>query len=178
MAIALTDFSGFCGFRPLPQIVDFLSSVPEFNATVGDEVAASFTKATSDANKDLLNKSPPAEKPSQEYAALQKALRDLFSALMNADPEKTVKPQLRKLVDRYKKGTGKSASKDMKYGSIEELVVRLDEQFPDDVGAFCSFMLNVVDLKKGEAVFLKANEPHAYLSGGESVSVRFQELCN
>lgn len=166
MAIALTDFSGFCGFRPLPQIVSFLESVPEFATVVGSEAVSSFKSTVSSSSSSLLNKSPPAESPSSEYAELQKALRELFSALMNAEPEKTVKPQLQKLVQRYKSETGKQSSKEMKEGSIEELVVRLDEQFPDDVGAFCSFLLNVVTLKKGEAVFLKANEPHAYLSGG------------
>lgn len=175
MAIALTDFSGFCGFRPLPQIVEYLKSVPEFAAVVGEEAASTFLKATSSSSSSssssLLTRSPPAERPSEEYAPLQKALRTLFSGLMNANPEKTVIPNLRKLVARYKNEAGskgdESTSKDIKSGTIEELVVRLYEQFPDDVGAFCSFMLNVVQLKKGEAVFLKANEPHAYLTGGE-----------
>lgn len=168
MAIALTDFSGFCGFRPLPQIVTFLKTVPEFAAVVGDSAASSFISAVESAPSKLVERSPPAESPSSEYADLQNALRNLFSALMEADPEKTVKPNLRKLVERYQKETGKKESKEMKFGTIEELVVRLTEQFPDDVGAFCSYLLNVVELKKGEAVFLKANEPHAYLSGGES----------
>lgn len=167
MAIALTDFAGFCGFRPLPQIVEYLGNVPEFAAVVGESAASTFTSAVSSASTSLINRSPPAESPSSEYADLQNALRKLFSALMEADPEKTVKPNLRKLVERYQQKAGKTASKDMEYGSIEELVVRLNEQFPDDVGAFCSYLLNVVELKKGEAVFLKANEPHAYLKGGE-----------
>lgn len=168
MAIALTDFSGFCGFRPLPQIVNFLKTVPEFAAVVGDSVSQSFISTVTSANQKLVERSPPAESPSSDYSELQEALKKLFSALMEADPEKTVKPNLRKLIERYQKETGKKESKDMKWGSIEELVVRLNEQFPDDVGAFCSFLLNVVELKKGEAVFLKANEPHAYLTGGGS----------
>lgn len=170
MAVALTDFSGFCGFRPLPQIVEYLKTVPEFTAVVGDSVASSFIDTVTSAPSKLVEKSPPAENPSSEYSELQNALRKLFTALMEADPETTVKPNLRKLVQRYQKETGKQESKDMKFGTIEELVIRLNEQFPDDVGAFCSFLLNVVELKKGEAVFLKANEPHAYLSGGEKQS--------
>lgn len=42
---------------------------------------------------------------------------------------------------------------------------RLNSQFPNDVGVFCIFFLNHFTLKSGEAVFLAANEPHAYLSG-------------
>lgn len=167
MAVALTDFAGFCGFRPLDQIATYLDTVPEFSAVVGESASSSFRKAAS-SDPAKAKQSPPAEKPSSDYAVLQGALKELFSALMNADPEKSVKPNLRKLVKRYQNETGKTQSQDMEYGTVEELVVRLNEQFPDDVGAFCAFMLNVVDLKKGEAVFLKANEPHAYLKGGKS----------
>ncbi|GAA5900876.1 hypothetical protein JCM8208_004634 [Rhodotorula glutinis] len=46
-----------------------------------------------------------------------------------------------------------------------QLVQTLDGDFPGDVGVFCTFVLNIVRLKPGEAVFLKANEPHAYLDG-------------
>lgn len=170
MAIALTDFSGFCGFRPLPQIVNFLKTVPEFAAVVSDSASKAFISATESASPSLLERSPPAESPSSEYFELQKALKELFTALMKADPA-LVKQELGKLIQRYQKETGKQNSADMQPGSVEELAVRLNEQFPDDVGVFCTYMLNVVTLKKGEAVFLKANEPHAYLTGGEHVPV-------
>ena len=166
MAIALTDFSGFCGFRPLPQIVDFLKNVPEFAAVVGQAAAEKFIAATTSASSDLLERSPPAERPESKYQPLQQALKALFTALMKADPEKAVIPNLKQLVARYQKETGKQRSADLEFGTTEELVLRLNEQFPDDVGVFCAYMLNVVTLKKGEAVFLKANEPHAYLTGG------------
>lgn len=166
MAVALTDFAGFCGFRPLDQIATYLETVPEFAEVVGQAASTSFQKAASQ-DSAKAKQSPPAEKPSSEYAELQSALKELFSALMNADPEEAVKPSLRKLIKRYQNKTGKTQSQDMQYGTDEELVVRLNEQFPDDVGCFCAFLLNVVDLKKGEAVFLKANEPHAYLKGGK-----------
>ena len=51
-------------------------------------------------------------------------------------------------------------------GSLPELIVRLNKQFPDDVGIFCALLLNYVKLQPGEGIFLAANEPHAYLSGG------------
>ena len=46
------------------------------------------------------------------------------------------------------------------------LLLRLNGQFPGDVGCFCIFFLNFVTLKPGEALYLAPNEPHAYLSGG------------
>lgn len=47
-----------------------------------------------------------------------------------------------------------------------ELLLRLHSQFPGDIGCFSIYFLNRVMLQPGEAMFLGANEPHAYLSGG------------
>jgi len=170
MAIALTDFSGFCGFRPLKEITNFLDTVPEFKEVVGSSQAEAFSKAVSSVSSDsVLSRNAKSVKssPSEEVSQLQKALRELFAALMNAEPEQKVKPQVQALVARFKKETGKQESKDLEMGTMEELVLRLNEQFPDDVGIFCAFLLNVVSLSPGQAVFLEANEPHAYLSGRE-----------
>lgn len=83
----------------------------------------------------------------------------MFSALMNAD-EELVQDQVKELVERLSKG-------DSNVGEEErELIKTLNKDFEGDVGIFCTFVLNIVRLKPGEAVFLKANEPHAYLDGG------------
>lgn len=37
--------------------------------------------------------------------------------------------------------------------------------FPNDIGVLSIFFLNIVEMKPGQAIFLAANEPHAYLSG-------------
>ena len=50
---------------------------------------------------------------------------------------------------------------------VSEIVLRLYCQFPGDVGCFCVYFLNLIRLLPGEAIFLSANMPHAYLSGGE-----------
>lgn len=47
----------------------------------------------------------------------------------------------------------------------EQLVLLLEKQYPADVGVLAAFFLNHVKLNPGEALFLGANEPHAYLSG-------------
>ena len=51
---------------------------------------------------------------------------------------------------------------------LADLMVRLNGQFPNDIGLFVSFFLNYVQLEVGEAMFLKADDIHAYLSGGQS----------
>ena len=50
--------------------------------------------------------------------------------------------------------------------SVENLLLRLNSQFPGDVGCFSVYFLNYMVLQPGEAIFLEANLPHAYLAGG------------
>lgn len=44
-------------------------------------------------------------------------------------------------------------------------MLRLEKQYPGDVGVLAAFLFNHVKLKPGEALYLGANEPHAYLLG-------------
>ncbi|EOB3674788.1 TPA: mannose-6-phosphate isomerase, class I [Vibrio vulnificus] len=45
------------------------------------------------------------------------------------------------------------------------LVLELAQSYPSDVGLFAPFMLNVLTLKPGQAMYLDARTPHAYLKG-------------
>lgn len=47
----------------------------------------------------------------------------------------------------------------------EQLVLQLERQYPADVGVISAFFLNHVNLKPGEALYIGANEPHAYIFG-------------
>ena len=49
---------------------------------------------------------------------------------------------------------------------LKELLLRLNSQFPGDVGCFCIYFLNHMVLSPGQAMFLGPNVPHAYLLGG------------
>lgn len=49
---------------------------------------------------------------------------------------------------------------------LAALVEQLFSQYPYDNGILMVYFLNYLKLKPSEAVFLAANEPHAYLSGG------------
>ncbi|KAF8590294.1 mannos-6-phosphate isomerase [Ramaria rubella] len=146
MAIALTPFTALCGFRPLPEISTYLSHVPELASLIPPTILSSF---------QLLSSTPTSD-PSAKAA-----LRDIFAAVMTA-PADIVKAQVRMLVGRYKSG-GHAREED----DVRELVVELDSQFPDDIGVFCAYLLNVIKLQPGEAIFLGAGEPHAYVAGGE-----------
>ncbi|KAJ3097489.1 Mannose-6-phosphate isomerase [Phlyctochytrium planicorne] len=142
MAIALTPFEAFIGFRPLPEIKHNLETYPELQSLLNPTTVSTFI----------------SQADSTDPAQRKQALKALFKDLMES-PQEKVTDHVRKLVERLKKGPKGSK------GSLEELVVRLDEQFPDDIGTFCAFLLNYLELETGEAIFLAANEPHAYLSG-------------
>lgn len=45
------------------------------------------------------------------------------------------------------------------------LLLSLNEQYPNDVGLFSPLMLHVLTLKPGEAMYLDACTPHAYIKG-------------
>uniref|UniRef100_A0A915NKL2 Phosphomannose isomerase type I helical insertion domain-containing protein n=1 Tax=Meloidogyne floridensis TaxID=298350 RepID=A0A915NKL2_9BILA len=49
--------------------------------------------------------------------------------------------------------------------NIDNLIIRLNNQFPEDIGIIAPLFLNFFTLKPGEATFLGPNEPHAYLFG-------------
>ncbi|KAG0300255.1 Mannose-6-phosphate isomerase [Dissophora globulifera] len=123
---------------------------PELRALVGDSEANDF--------QDVVAQSKSMEgiKGIKEG---RRALKTLYTSVMKADAS-NVKQQLVQLINRLK-----SNSTEYLVPSIEELVLRIYSQFPDDVGVFSLFFLNYIMLEPGQAIFLAANEPHAYLSG-------------
>lgn len=158
MTIAITPFDGLCGFRPLGEISHFLSTVPALKKLVGDSEAEAFQSSikgqeTSD-QKDDEDKN-------------KKALQKAFGALMNSKKE-DVESASKELVESAKQegadfAGGGGPSNEGK--ELADLVVRLDKEFPRDIGLFVLFFLNYIKLEVGEAMFLKADDIHAYLSG-------------
>lgn len=147
MAIAITPFEALCGFRPLEEIAENLQQYPEFSNVVGHDVASTFIS---------IVKQTGASNDESSVAQNKAALKTLFSALMNKEQDEVTK-QLSTLVQRVKN----------QEGTLPELITRLDQQYPGgDIGVFSVLLLNYIKLAPGEAIFLGANEPHAYLSGG------------
>lgn len=145
MTIALTPFFALCGFRPLPAIVTALNSTPE--------LASLIPRPTLDHFISLASSNEP-------YENQKAALKGLFSALMTTD-EAQYKGQLTEIVGRYRRGQ----VNDGEEKDVIDLVLRLDGQFPGDIGIWCAFVLNYVRLQPGKAMFLGAGEPHAYIAG-------------
>ncbi|KAL8889917.1 MAG: hypothetical protein Q9192_005948 [Flavoplaca navasiana] len=158
MTIAVTPFDGLCGFRPLQEITHFLATVPPLRKLIGEDAAKDFEDAVS---------GPETSSSAEDTERNKKALQTVFSALMNQD-RSTVAAGAKELVASAKKegesfAGGGGPSNNGK--ELADLVVRLNGQFEGDIGLFVLFYLNYVKLEVGEAMFLKADDIHAYLSG-------------
>lgn len=150
MAVAVTKFEGFCGFKPLDEIADELKRLPEFTSIVGDDVAQEF----------INNIKPNAIDDSDDDKSNRKLLQKVFNKVMSASDE-VIAIQGDKLIER-----AHSNPKDFNKEDLPDLLIRLNKQFPQDVGLFCGcLLLNHCRLNPGEAIFLRAKDPHAYISG-------------
>ncbi|XP_011160062.2 mannose-6-phosphate isomerase isoform X2 [Solenopsis invicta] len=143
LAIALSDdkqlFEALCGFCPINEIKDYLNNVPELLAIIGETNVRHLTEAD-DSTTDA-------------------ALRQCLHNLMTCDPNEVAR-QLRSLIDR-------SYEKDDNYKQWikADLLQRLYKDYPGDVGCFAIYLFNYVTMQPGEALYIGANVPHAYLSG-------------
>ncbi|KAK3369838.1 mannose-6-phosphate isomerase [Podospora didyma] len=158
MAIAITPFEGLCGFRPLNEIAHFLDTVPALRQLVGDENARGFTETVKSTREDESEGASSKNK---------KALQKAFNGLMSSS-EADMTAATKALVE-----SASSAGADFAGGGVSsttgsvlaELVSRLHGEFGPDYGLFVLFFLNYVTLEPGEALFLQADDIHAYLSG-------------
>lgn len=139
MAVALSDFEALCGFCPHEEIELALQEVPELRECCGDAASTAYLSSKPEDRKE--------------------ALKAVFTALMTSD-EALVKGCLARMV--YRLETVHTADV---LSPNERLVLRLNQQYPGDVGVFAAWFLNYITLERGQAIALAANEPHAYLSG-------------
>ncbi|EPS59833.1 hypothetical protein M569_14970 [Genlisea aurea] len=143
MALAITDFEALCGFVDLQELKAVVLSVPEISEIIGNSLADQVLQLR---REDEENK-------------LKNILKSLFTELMSADKAK--------IFQAIQALTARLQSKREVEGLTEkeELVLRLEKQYPGDVGVLAGFLFNHVKLRPGEALYLGANEPHAYVHG-------------
>ncbi|KAL7607931.1 mannose-6-phosphate isomerase 1 [Lactuca sativa] len=88
-----------------------------------------------------------------------RVLWSIFTKLMSIDRE-TISTTLSRLITRL------NMEKEIRQlSSKEELVLKLEKQYPNDVGVLAALLFNHLKLNPGEALYIGANEPHAYLTG-------------
>ena len=149
MALCVSEtFEAMSGFANADAVLAATTRHEEFGRVIGDDDAIEALRRAVESGQ------------SNESDAVREAFKRVFTALMTAEKGK-VETELRAMEARVRDdGTTATSS-----SSVESLFLRLCEQYPGDVGAFCAFVLNYVTLRPGEAIYMAANEPHAYLSG-------------
>ncbi|ORX56561.1 hypothetical protein BCR36DRAFT_580872 [Piromyces finnis] len=149
MAIALTPFECVCGFRPLKDIEQNINNYPEIINVIGKKVYEDFKSIIDD---DKIVSPFDVERK-------KNILKNVYKSLMEQDHD-IIKTNLEKLINRIK-----TTDPNPKRGTLNEVIIRIESQYPGDVGVFSIFLLNFISLKPGEGLYLAANEPHAYISG-------------
>ncbi|MFB6714464.1 MULTISPECIES: mannose-6-phosphate isomerase, class I [unclassified Streptomyces] len=81
------------------------------------------------------------------------ALREVLTAMLGADPT-----DMAETVNR-------AAAAAERLGGAHAPYARIAHHFPGDPGVLAAMLLNYVELQPGEALFLGAGVPHAYLDG-------------
>lgn len=144
MALAISHFEALCGFMSPQEIKQVVEEVPELQCVLGESVA-----------KALMNLS--LSHLSKEVAKVP--LRAAFTTIMCADQD-IIGDAIFKIISRLS-----DEQQARPLTPKEQLVLRLADQYPGDVGVLAAFFLNYVSLAPGEALYLDANEPHAYIAG-------------
>ena len=159
MAIALTPFESLCGFRPLQDVVFFARAIESFRALLGQEITARLEDASE--NRELSE-----EESTQE-------MRRAFDRIMHSS-DRDIELACGRLM-RQLESEGENFAKCPAFTPNDNvyanLLPRLNSQFPCDRGLFITFFLNYICLQPGEAIYLRANDIHAYISGGRDPSM-------
>jgi mannose-6-phosphate isomerase len=132
---ALTPFDGLCGFAP-----------PAATADAFEDLGVDELKPYA----DLLRAQPESD-----------ALREVLTAVLTTDREAmadTVTRTAHAARARTAEGPGR-------FSASYAAVAHMERHFPGDPGVIAGLLLNPVRLQPGEALFLSAGVPHAYLDG-------------
>jgi len=138
LIVALTDFYALHGFRPPDEIGAVLASVPELRDLAAD------------------------------YRPTSESLADLYTRIMRMD-QRAVDAILTPLLQRLRRLQEEAARQAFSRKQREYWVLRADALFSSngrrDRGLFSLFLLNLVHLSPGEAMYLPAGALHSYLQG-------------
>lgn len=127
-----------CNFRPLSEVEAHLSEFSELAKLCGGE-----------GNIEAF-------KTAESTDGIRVAFRNAFSALMTSE-ESDISTALKATLNVVKDKDDPTPA--------DSLFMRLCNYYPGDVGCFAAYLLNFMRIKPGQAFFMAANEPHAYLRG-------------
>eukprot|EP01032_Pedospumella_encystans_P031519 gene31519-35584_t len=133
MVIALTPFECMCGFRTIDEIHQHFADFPEF-VTIIDH-SASNGKVTEDVAAAHRTQHSESEEP---------LLRRLLAAFMDCPAELAADT----LLTLFARLTSEKNTRTL--SALEDLLLRLHEQYPGDVGVFTPLLMNYLQLQPGE----------------------------
>jgi len=135
LIVALTEFYGLRGFRPLEETTQVLHDIPEFRALAPD------------------------------FEPTSACLKSFYEKIMNLSQDR-VDSILAPIIERLTESDQKRA---FNRTDREYWVLWADQEYSKnghrDQGIFSIYLLNLVHLKPGEAMYLPAGVLHAYLEG-------------
>lgn len=136
VAIALDGLTALVGFKPFKEILDTIEKYPS--------ILQLFPK---DLREDIF---------AENYKSSTELLKKVYSLIMRSG---TTALSLTIEGIRQQIQNSKNNSKE------EEEFIRQYEIYGVDVGLLSILLFNILDLHEGEAIFTRANVPHAYLKG-------------
>jgi len=135
MLVALTPFDGLCGFRRPTEAADLIEALG----------VPSLTPYA-----DILRAHPQ-----------DRALREVLAAVLGADPD-----EMRATVHAATEAATRLAeTPGTPHAPDYAAYAKAARSFPGDRGIVAAMLLNYVRLQPGEALYLGAGVPHAYLDG-------------
>ncbi|MDF4805914.1 mannose-6-phosphate isomerase, class I, partial [Vibrio parahaemolyticus] len=133
LVYALTSYQAMNGFRSYAEIIE------AFSLCDIDELRAPL-----DAFKREIN---------------SQGLRDFFVHILTMEGETKARALKQLLAHAHASHQSEQGTD----GDVFQLILELSTQYPGDVGLFAPLLLNVITLQPGEAMFLSARTPHAYI---------------
>jgi mannose-6-phosphate isomerase len=135
MIVALSPFEGLCGFRRPTEAADLIDAL-------GVHALAPYA--------DILRAHPE-----------DRALREVLAAVLGADREDTAAAAHAATEAATRLAATPGTARAADYAAY----AKAGRDFPGDPGVIAAMLLNHVTLQPGEALYLGAGVPHAYLDG-------------
>ena len=143
MCIALTEFTGLCGFRPQNETLGFVNSIPELKELIGDVDLSAEEGYSTNLKKAFTNLMQNSKETIIEKVG--STTKVILYKLYTLTVSNVTKPyfQANALVDRVKADTSEDA--ETKY--LKTLLLTLNEKYSGDIGLFNIYFLNHVNLQ-------------------------------
>ena len=137
IAIAIDSLKALVGFRQEEEIRKVLKKYPEIGQFIGQNIISEYMTGDSG----------------------EKAFKGLFELMMTKAEKEPAS------LDSLCSQMAFNINRKENPSERDHLFIELRGKYGADIGLIVIYFLNLINLKKGEAVFLKAGVPHAYLAG-------------